>query len=712
MDTQSIWKHVSKLSPKLRGDVQLYPQEYRAQRWYVLHDQSSGQYLRFNEHAYALLGRLDGNLTLEEILEYANKADDQRQFTQEEVIALVSQLNAAEVLIDGLPINVQDVFGQYKTQQRKKRQNFLMNPFSIKIPLFDPDKLLTRLSPLARILFSKVGFLLWFLTFFVGVLLAVANFEALISDISAMEFSSTQLISLWLIYPIVKILHEFGHGLAVKAWGSEVHEVGINLLVFMPIPYIDTTASWGFRNKWRRMVVGAAGIFVELFIAVLALFLWLGVEPGFVKQAALNVMLISTFSTLLFNGNPLLRFDGYFVLEDWLEIPNLATRAKKYYYYLVQKYILKISDARTPVTAIGERKWFVFYGFASPVYRLVILLSIVLYLVDHFLAIGIVLAIWVISKQLIIPLVQGVLFLTTDERVAPKRSRGIGLVVALVLGFIAILLIPIPTVTYTQGVVWSGEGSQVTAKTSGFVLNPLVSSGELVQVNQPVVQLKNSELTARHKVLQAKLDELNAKSVAQYEKSRVKVLMAKDDLHVVKTQLAHISKQIDELTIKSHADGEFVISDSRNLVGQFVGQGEVLGHIINPKNQIIKAVIPQSRIGLLETYETSAEFVLADNLGSSYQSQILREAPQATTNIPSPALGVLGGGSLEVDPADKSGTKLLKPIFLIDLSLPEDLHLKQIGGRVYVRLNHGALPIGSQVYLYFNQLFLRHFYTN
>lgn len=712
MDRQSIWKHISKLRPKLRGGVELYPQVYRSQRWYVLNDQSSGQYLRFNEHAYAILGRFDGNLTLEEILEYANKADDQKQFTQEEVIALVSQLNGAELLIDALPINAQDVFGQYQTQQRKKRQSFLLNPLSIKIPLFDPDKLLTRLSPLARIIFSKAGFILWLLAFLAGVLLALANFEAIASDISAMKFSSTQLISLWIIYPLVKMFHELGHGLAVKAWGSEVHEVGINLLVFMPIPYIDTTSSWGFRNKWRRMVVGAAGIFTELFLAVLALFLWLSVEPGFVKQTALNVMLISTVSTLLFNGNPLLRYDGYFVLEDWLEIPNLATRAKKYYYYLIQKYILKISDVRTPVTAAGEKKWFLFYGFASPLYSLVILFSIVLYLVDHFLVIGIVLAIWVIFKRLIIPLVKGVLFLTTSERVAPKRSRGIGLVVGTVLGFIAILLIPLPTVTYTQGVVWSAEGSQISAETSGFVLKTLVSYGDLVQANQPVVQLENAQLMAKYKELQAKLDELNAKSAAQYEESRVKVSMVKDDLHVVETQLAHLSKQIAKLTIKSPADGQFVITDSRNLVGQFVQQGDLLGHIINPKNQIIKAVVPQSRIGLLETYKTSAQIILADKLGTTYPSHIVRQAPQATTNIPSPALGVLGGGTLEVDPADNRGTKLLKPIFLIDLSLPENLHLKQIGGRVYVRLNHGTLPIGAQVYLYFNQLFLRHFYTS
>ena len=121
------------------------------------------------------------------------------------------------------------------------------------------------------------------------------------------------------------------------------------------------------------MTVAAAGMAVELFVAALALFLWLNVESGRVSAIAYNVMLIGGVSTLLFNGNPLLRYDGYYVLADWIEIPNLAQRSTRYLGYLLQHYILGVDDAVSPVTAPGERAWFICYGIASFCYRLFIL---------------------------------------------------------------------------------------------------------------------------------------------------------------------------------------------------------------------------------------------------------------------------------------------------------------------------------------------------
>lgn len=710
-DYQSIWQYLSKIRPRLRGNIQLYPQVYRGERWYVLHDQSSGQYLRLNQQAYAVLGRFDGDLTLEEILEYVNDMDFDEPLSQEEVIDLIGQLNAAEVLSDGLPMNVQDVFGQYQMQQRKKRQRAMMNPLAIKIPLLDPDRLLTRFAGVARVLFSRAGFWVWLLTLFSAFILALTNREALASDIAAIELSPLQLVTLWVIYPLVKALHELGHGLALKAWGGNVPEMGINLLVFMPVPYVDATASWGLRNKWRRMVIGSAGIFVELFLASLALFLWLAVEPGLVKQAALNVILIATLSTLLFNGNPLLRYDGYFVLEDWVEIPNLATRSKRYYYYLIQRYILKLTHVHNPVTADGERKWFILYGFLSPVYRFFILLFIALYLIDSFLVIGVALAVWTIIMQMIVPLVKGLRFIFVSEIVAPHRMRGVVFTFALAIGVIGILLIPVPTVTYTQGVVWTSGKSQVIAGTSGFVKEVLVSSGNDVQPDQPIIQLEDDTLVAQHKTLRSRLDELNTQYISQQRQNRVKAAMIQDDLHAVKMELKQLSEEVEALTIHGHIDGEFILAKHSDLTGTFIHKGDVLGHIINPDKLIIRTMVPQSRIGLLERYETTAAFKFAENTEHTYEGEIIREMPQSTLRIPSPALGSKGGGTLAVDPEDKSGTTLLKAAFQVDIGFPKDLQVERMGGRVYVRLDHGNLAIGEQLALSFNQLFLKHFYT-
>jgi len=307
MQTQapSLWPYIKNLRPQLRGHVKVYPHFYRKERWYILHDISSGQYLRLSERAYSVVGRFDGTYALEEIFEHANEIQSQFPISTDEITTLLGQLNAAELLKDALPIDAQDVFKQYKSQKQKKRNRAFLNPLSIKIPLLNPNAILDHLSPLARLVFSPLGMWIWIFTILSALLIAIANAPSLTAEVQALSFSPQQLFLIWLIYPFIKGMHELGHGLALKVWGAEVHEMGVNLLLFMPVPYVDATASLAFHNKFRRMLVGMAGIVVELFLAALALFIWVLVEPGIVKEAALNIMLIATFSTLVFNGNVL-----------------------------------------------------------------------------------------------------------------------------------------------------------------------------------------------------------------------------------------------------------------------------------------------------------------------------------------------------------------------------------------------------------------------
>ena len=156
------------------------------------------------------------------------------------------------------------------------------------------------------------------------------------------------LLMMWLFYPVIKSFHELGHGLAVKAWGGEVRETGVSILMLMPVPFVDASAASAFPEKHRRAAVGAAGMMVELFFAALATFVWLNVEDGFVRDIAFVLMVIGGVSTVLFNGNPLLRFDGYYVLSDLLDVPNLGPRSNAYVAYLAQRYLLKIENAVSP----------------------------------------------------------------------------------------------------------------------------------------------------------------------------------------------------------------------------------------------------------------------------------------------------------------------------------------------------------------------------
>ncbi|MGB5672303.1 MAG: PqqD family protein, partial [Sedimenticolaceae bacterium] len=235
-----LWQHVAQLRPSLRKHVRVLAQVYRGERWYLLHDESAGRFTRFNATAYEVLGRLDGDLTVQEILELANLGRDPDDvLEQDEVLQIFAQLHAAEVLRGGLPMVTQDLLDRYNKSQRFRKRRALSNPLALRMPLFDPNRLLDRLAPLARVLFSWTAAWVWLVVVGLAVLLALANGSELAAAIGAKTLSTSEVLIFWILFPIIKALHELGHGLAVKAWGGEVHETGINLLVFMPVPYVD-----------------------------------------------------------------------------------------------------------------------------------------------------------------------------------------------------------------------------------------------------------------------------------------------------------------------------------------------------------------------------------------------------------------------------------------------------------------------------------------
>ena len=169
----------------------------------------------------------------------------------------------------------------------------------------------------------------------------------------------------------------------MKVWGGEVREVGLMMLVLFPVPYVDASAASAFPSKWRRAVVAGAGIMAELAIAAAAILVWAAAEPGLVRAAAFNAALIGGVSTLLFNGNPLLRFDGYYVFADLVEIPNLAQRANRQVFHLIKRHAFGLSESASAVTARGEAPWLVIYSVAAFIYRFFIVLGIALFIAGN-----------------------------------------------------------------------------------------------------------------------------------------------------------------------------------------------------------------------------------------------------------------------------------------------------------------------------------------
>ena len=695
------WYKVAEIKPRLRSHVQIHKHEYRAQAWYVMQDHSTGKFHRFSPEAYFIIGLMDGRKTLEEIWEFACEQLGDDMPTQDEVIGLISKLYRADVLQTDVLPDAGDLFQRYTEDKRNRLLNMLRSPTSVKFPLFDPDKLLNYTSWLVRPIFSVWGALLWISVVVTAVILAVLNWQILTTDIVDRVLSLENLALVWCIYPILKLIHEFAHGYAVKRWGGEVHEMGIMLLVFVPIPYVDASSSTAFDNKWQRMLVGGIGIMAELFLAALALFVWLNVPHGAVRAIAYNVMVIAGVSTLFFNGNPLLRFDAYYVLADFLEIPNLATRGNRYIGYLLRRYLLGIETAVSPVDSHSEAPRLGIYAVLAFFYRIFITIRIILWVAGSFMVIGVILAIWSGFALVILPLVRMVRSIGTDPELMQKQKR-IGVMISVVVGSLLIFLIfiPLPHFTVSQGVAWPPDGAKIYAKGNGYIKTVAAGSGTFVHEDDLLLLCENDELTTEVSLLKWRLSELKARHMQVNRQDKIEADIIDDEINQVEDELLRAEEKTSELLIKSPENGMVVLPTDKDLPGRFVKRGQPLGFVLDASKMTVKMVVPQTAINQVRGNTQNVSLRTASRPDRILPAKITRIVPAASRDLPSLALSLEGGGVYALDPREKQNPKVFDTLFQIELNPLTDIQ-GRIGERVYVRFDHPPEPL---VYRWFRQV--------
>jgi putative peptide zinc metalloprotease protein len=693
---QPDWNQVAELTPRLQRHVELFAQDYRGDRWYVLHNKASDTPIRFNEAAYAFIGRLDGKLTVQQNWESIQNDIGEEAPNPQEMVMILAQLFSLGALGGGIPPRMKDFFTRLQGNRAVLKK---LNPLVLRIPLFDPDKLLNHLVVYVRPLFTPAALVVWILTVCIAAILAVINTSSLTAAFNRDLLQPENLVALVTVYVFVKLVHEFSHAFAIKIWGGEVHEMGVSLLVLVPVPHVDATAAWAFRDKHKRVLVSAAGIMAELFLAAIALFVWLGVEPGSVKDTAFNIALIASVSTVLFNGNPLLRFDGYYMLQDYIEIPNLATRSSRYYLYLIQRYLFGLETAASPQTAEREHLWFIFYGPAALIYRLMVMLAIGIFLIQEYLVIGIALAGWAVATQLLMPIVKGVNYVFRGPQLEQSRARATGVSLAVVTVLVVVLgFVPVSLTTRSDGVVWVPDQARVFAETEGFIEHLAVSTGDEVEPGDVLVEMRNPALLARLAVLEARHREVLARRWSEQFNEKVKAQISRAELQTIESELELVRERAASLVVKSRESGTVVLLAESGLDGIYLRQGQLLGYVSKKDRLIVRSVVTQSDIGLLRRNVENVEVRLAENLSERIEAKIVRETPAASLELPSAALGTFGGGEIAVDSlSDDSNTrKATKKLFQVDLELSKGVVVSGLGERAYILFHHGSEPIARQ----------------
>lgn len=704
------WYRVAELKPRLRGHARIHRQSFRGETWYVVQDRQSGRFHRVSPSANLMICLMDGRRTVNEIWQLACSRDPDDPPTQEETIQLLAQLHGADLLQGGATPDVLELAERATTQERRQMMAKLRNPLAMRMPLFDPDPFLNATIGLVRPIFSRIGFLIWLALVATGLVLAILEREALTHDVATEALAAHNLLVLALVYPVVKLIHEMGHAYATKVWGGEVHEFGLMFLIFVPLPYVDASASAAFREKWRRAVVGGAGIMVELALAAIAMIVWVNAEPGLVRAVAFNVILIGGVSTLLFNGNPLLRFDGYYIFQDLIEIPNLGTRANRYFFYVVQHYLFGARAAESPATHPSERPWLFGYAVLAAIYRVGVTIGIATFVATGFFFVGVAIGLWVLFNAFVWPIAKGLAHLATSPKLSGTRLRA-GLVTsgfaAALGGFLVVL--PLPYATVAQGVVWVPEEALVRAQTDGIVVATGATPGGLVKTGDPIATLDDPSLVTLADVHRAQSREASLRLEAARVIDRVQADILEAQVRHIAGRLAVIEQRQRDLVVRSGAYGVLKVPQASDLVGQYVKRGDLIGYVVGRRETVIRVVVPQARIDLVRTRRGPVEVRFAEAIDRIRPARILRETPAAQSTVPAAALTTEGGGEIALDPKDPSRMKALQSLFVVDLAITDDLPIDLIGGRVYVRFDHGEEPLAYRMAREFRQVFLSRF---
>lgn len=712
-----VWHRVRDLTPRLRPVVQCYRQHYRGQRWHVLRDPSSDKFFRVDEVGYHFLMLLHGQRTVDEAWQIAADRFGDEAPTQGEAVQLLGQLYTNNLLEAQLPPDSQGMFDRYRKRRQREVGSYMMNLLFARIPLFDPDRILEKWEPVFGFLFGPVGWFLWLGIMAFGVISVIGQTDKL-ADQAGSILAADNLPLLYVAMVITKLLHEFGHGFACKRFGrlthsgGEVHVLGVMLIALMPLPYVDASSSWAFGNKWQRAFVGAAGMYVELAVAAIAAIIWSRTGDGTVVHSLChNIIFIAGVSTLLFNANPLIKFDGYYILSDLIEMPNLAQRSRDYVYYLVKRYAYGVRRPNNPSHSLGELPLLVGYYIASGIYRIFISITILLFVANQLFFIGMLLAISGLVAWLLIPMVQLTKYLAANDQLLRTRGRAV-VVTATAIGAIvaSVGLIPVTEHGRAQGVVEPRTRSIVHASTDGRV-HAALQSGRQIKQGEVLVSMQNIELRLERDRLAAQLE---------LHKLEMDKALADDQVHwrvgqkrwqTVVGQLQDLDRRIAELDVIAPHHGTWTPTAILGRRGLYALPGEELGMLATLDDLRLRVAADQF-LGprLLDRHADelahagawSATVRVKGRPDLEFQAQVQRVLPAGRTQLPSPALGLLAGGTIRQDMQSQQPDMAAEPYFQVDLVEPGEAGKAWptllAGQRVVVRFALGKSPLGVQWY--------------
>lgn len=689
---------------KLRSELKFDTRTEDDDTFVVIEDPVRSKFFQVGVAEFEFIASLDGVKNTAEVI--ADLHDNGHDAINEGRAVKISQWLVQSNLIISQSM---DATNRIKTQAGALKNQALLakvNPISFKVNLFNPDDLLTAAQRWFDWLFSKWFLLLWIITAGWALQIAVTQWTKLCLASQGI-LSGTSWISLLVFWLLLKIVHEFAHGVACKRYGGEVPEAGVLMLLFTPMAFVNVTSMWRFSSRWQRIIVAAAGMYVELFVSFVALIVWAN-SAGLTADIAYNVFLMASVTTILFNANPLMRFDGYFILSDLLKVPNLYTKGTGWFGDRL-KHVFLGTEKTQNLFPPQESRVVKVYGSMAFFWKISISVGLIIAASVMFNGAGLILGAVGVVLWFGLPMVkQYKLHFSTDSRKPINQQRAAISCVTASLAMAALFwVLKAPPTKSAPAVVQFAQETILRSAANGFVDEILVRSGQDVVQGQPLLRLRNEDLTLE---LDALIGEIESTTIQQrIHRQQNELALASvesEKLAGLKKQLVERKEQAAGLIVRSPINGFVFGRNLHQMVGSFVNHGDQLMTVAKRATKEIVVSVDQRDFESIQLSQNKPLRIVLPGIGV-FESTIARIDPRATITPTHPSLCANAGGPLPLKPAPRSSNGdpdqsmvLLSPRFDVLVSLgdtqSQSLHSGQ-RGRVFFSARSQSL--GSYIYL-------------
>lgn len=698
---------LSRTQLKLRSDIRFVPQQYGDETWYHLEVRGAREYYRIGYAEYCFISLIDGNTSFAQALAVSAQVLGSSALSQQQAMTVYSWL-----LERGLATFADDESassGRAETAANRNQHNLLsrLNPLWMRIPLGRPEPILNFLQPWLGWIFSPTATV-------VGVLLMVISSGVLVSQWTRFAAASDSVFApdnwLWLLIAWIglKIVHELAHGLVCLRYGGDIRSMGIVLAFLAPLAYVDASSCWSFALRRHRIHTAIAGIYIELLIASAAIIWWSQTESAVLAHVLYSVIVMASLSTVLFNLNPLMRFDGYFILSDLLHIPNLYSESSTVLSEVLRTLIF--GDLQTAPAVRGQRRYFMLlYGAAAVAWRLTVCVSLLIAASVLFHGAGIALAIGGFLAWFAKPIWNWIKSVRQMlDRSPPRLLRG-----TVVLGSLAavvcvlLFILPAPLVSTAPGIVEYTDGQVVRAITPGFVSRIHVIDGQMVKAGDVLIELSNEEFEAENEDLNLQIAQEEIRlQTATREHNAGAISIARSNLDSLLLRQQQNRKRVAGLQLVAETDGQVVGRQLLNLQDTFVKAGQELLTIGREDQKELRFSVAELDLtSALQRVDQS----VAVRIGTRgrVSGTLQRVNPRASRDLPHPALAATSGGQLPVledkskdqDASNTSRLKLTEHRFDAVVKLePQDAIELRCGERGIAALGRPGGALGVHIF--------------